>query len=197
IHRLVERADVFVTNTPLESRARLRIRWQDLAPLNPRLVYASMTAYGERGEEAPRTGVDATAPWARTGLTGLVRPPPPSPPDRPPRVSCFAAIMSALYQRDRTGRGTMVSTSLLANGLWWNATQIQAALCGARVEVRPPREEPATALANLYRCADNRWFLLNLLNDDRDWPQLLKALERPDLGDDPRFATTPARRPHA
>src|SRR5207253_5271118 len=61
--------------------------------------------------------------------------------DHPTGVSLFAAIMTALYQRDRTGRGTMVSTSLLANGLWWNATQIQAALCGARVEPRPPREE--------------------------------------------------------
>jgi len=90
-----------------------------------------------------------------------------------------------------------VSTSLLANGLWWNATQIQAALCGARVEARPPREEPATALANLYRCADGRWFLLNVLNDDRDWPHLLKALERPELATDPRFATTPARRANA
>ena len=117
--------------------------------------------------------------------------------DHPTGVSLFAAIMTALYQRDRTGRGTMVSTSLLANGLWWNATQIQAALCGARVEPRPPREQPATALANLYRCADNRWFLLNVLNDDRDWPHLLKALERPELADDPRFATTPARRANA
>ena len=114
--------------------------------------------------------------------------------DHPTGVSLFAAIMTALYRRDRTGQGTMVSTSLLANGLWWNATQIQAALCGAKVGARPPREEPATALANLYRCGDGRWFLLNVLNDDRDWPELLKALERPDLGDDPRFATTPARR---
>src|SRR5256885_2446639 len=205
LHRLVERADVFVTNTPLESRARLGIRWADLAPLNRRLVYASMTAYGERGDEAPRTGFDATALWARTGLMDLVKPSPDSPParslpgmgDHPTGVSLFASTMTALYQRDRTGRGTMVSTSLLANGLWWNATQIQAALCGARVEPRPPREEPATALANLYRCADGRWFLLNVLNDDRDWPHLLKPIERPDLGTDPRFATTPARRANA
>jgi len=205
LYRLIERADVFVTNTPLESRTRLGINWSDLAPLNPRLIYASMTAYGEHGEEAPRTGFDATALWARTGLMDLVKPSPDAPParslpgmgDHPTGVSLFAAIMTGLYQRDRTGRGTMVSTSLLANGLWWNATQIQAALCGARVEARPPREEPATALANLYRCADGRWFLLNVLNDDRDWPHLLKALERPELATDPRFATTPARRANA
>src|SRR5882724_2315180 len=205
LHRLVERADVFVTNTPLDSRGRLGIRWTDLAPLNRRLVYASMTAYGERGDEAGRTGFDATALWARTGLMDLAKPSPDSPParslpgmgDHPTGVTLFAAIMTALYQRSRTGRGTMVSTSLLANGLWWNAIQIQAALSGARVEPRPPREEPASALANLYRCADGRWFLLNLLNDDRDWPPLLRAIERPALADDARFATTPARRANA
>src|SRR2546426_6915211 len=205
LQRLVERADVFVTNTPLDSRAKLGIRWADLAPLNARLVYASMTAYGEHGDEAPRSGFDATALWARTGLMDLLKPSPDSPParslpgmgDHPTGVTLFAAIMTALYRRGQTGRGTMVSTSLMANGLWWNAIQVQAALSGARVEPRPSRDEPATALANLYRCADGRWFLLNLLNDDRDWPHLLRAIERPDLSDDPRFATTSARRANA
>jgi crotonobetainyl-CoA:carnitine CoA-transferase CaiB-like acyl-CoA transferase len=205
LYRLVERADVFVTNTPLDSRARLRIRWEDLGPLNPRLIYASVTAYGERGDEAARTGFDSTALWARTGLMDLVRASPDAPPprslpgmgDHPTGVTLFGAVMTALYQRERTGRGTMVSTSLMANGLWWNAIQVQAALCGARVEPRPAREEAASALANLYQCADGRWFLLNVLAEDRDWPQLVRALERPDLADDPRFATTPARRANA
>jgi formyl-CoA transferase len=205
LQRMIERTDVFVTNAPLDSRARLGTRWEDLSPRNPRLVYASITAYGEHGKEASRTGYDATALWARTGLMDLVKPSPDAPParalpgmgDHPTGVSLFAAIMAGLYRRERTGRGSMVSTSLLANGLWMNATQIQAALSGAKVVPRPPREEPATALANLYRCGDGRWFLLNALNDERDWPSLLRAVERPDLGDDPRFATTPARRANA
>ncbi len=205
LHRMIESTDVFVTNAPLDSRARLGTRWDDLAARNPRLIYASITAYGEHGEEASRTGYDATALWARTGLMDLVKPSPDAPPsralpgmgDHPTGVSLFAAIMAGLYRRERTGQGSMVSTSLLANGLWMNATQIQAALTGAKVEPRPPREEPATALANLYRCGDGRWFLLNALNDERDWPQLLRALERPDLDADPRFATTPARRANA
>jgi crotonobetainyl-CoA:carnitine CoA-transferase CaiB-like acyl-CoA transferase len=205
LQRLVRRADVFVTNTPLGSRRRLGIRWDDLRPLNARLIYASITAYGEQGAEAPRSGFDSTALWARTGLMDLVRPSPESAPsrslpgmgDHPTGVSLFAAIMAALYRREKTGTGTMVSTSLMANGLWWNAIQVQATLSGARVEPRPSREEPATALANLYRCGDGRWFLLNVLNDDRDWPTLLKALERPDLGEDARFATTRARRDNA
>jgi crotonobetainyl-CoA:carnitine CoA-transferase CaiB-like acyl-CoA transferase len=205
LRRLVERADVFVTNVPLDARARLGIRWEDLAPFNPRLVYASITAYGEHGAEAPRSGFDSTALWARTGLMDLLKPAPDSPParslpgmgDHPTGITLFAAIMTALHRRQRTGRGTMVATSLMANGLWWNAIQVQAALSGARVEPRPAREAPATALANLYRCADGRWFLLNVLNEDRDWPHLLRAIERPDLADDARFATTPARRDNA
>src|SRR5206468_4368125 len=160
---------------------------------------------GESGDEAPRTGFDATALWARTGLMDLVRAAPDAPPprslpgmgDHPTGVSLFAAIMTALYERERTGRGTMVSTSLMANGLWWNAIQVQAALCGARVEPRPPREEAASAVANLYRCADGRWFLLNVVAEDRDWAGLVRAIGEPDLLDDPRFATTPARRANA
>jgi len=203
--RLVARADVFVTNAPLDSRARLRIRWEDLAPLNPRLIYASLTAYGESGDEAAKTGFDATALWARTGLMDLIRAAPDAPPprslpgmgDHPTGVSLYAAIMTALYERERTGRGTMVSTSLMANGLWWNAIQVQAALCGARVEPRPSREDAVSALANLYRCADGRWFLLNLVQDERDWPPLLRAIEQPELANDPRFATATARRTNA
>jgi crotonobetainyl-CoA:carnitine CoA-transferase CaiB-like acyl-CoA transferase len=205
LHRLVARADVYVTNNPLDSRARLGTRWEDLSPLNPRLIYASITAYGEHGDEAPLSGYDATALWARAGLMDLVKPTPDSAParalpgmgDHPTGVALFAAIMTALYRRELTGQGSMVSTSLLANGLWMNAVQIQAALSGAKVEPRPPREEAASALANLYRCADGRWFLLNALNDETDWPALIAAIERPDLAGDPRFATTPARRANA
>ena len=205
LHRLVTAADVFVTNTPLDSRKRLGLRWEDLSPLNARLIYASVTAYGEHGDEAARGGFDATALWARTGLMDLSRASADAPPirslpgmgDHPTGVTLFAAIMAALYQRERTGRGTMVSTSLMANGLWWNAIQVQAALCGARVELRPPREEAATALVNLYRCADGRWFVLNVIAEERDWPRLLEAIERPELADDPRFATMPARHGNA
>src|SRR5262249_54868552 len=64
-------------------------------------------------------------------------------------------------------------------------------------EPRPPREEAASALANLYRCLDGRWFLLNVIDDGKDWEALLRAIERPDLHDDARFKSTEARRVHA
>lgn len=205
LHRLVRGADVFVTNAPLDGRARLRVRYEDLAPLNPRLIYASVTAYGERGAEAARPGFDSTALWARTGLMDLVRPSPDAPParslpgmgDHPTGMTVFGAIMAALYQRERTGRGTMVATSLLANGLWWNAIQVQGILCGARTVVRPPREQSVSALANLYRCRDGRWFLMSLTADERRWPDLAACLDRADLVADPRFATLESRRTNA
>jgi formyl-CoA transferase len=205
LHRLVREADVFVTNLPLDSRARLGVRWEDLAPLNPRLVYGSITAYGETGEEAARPGFDSTALWARTGLMDLVRPSPDAPPsrslpgmgDHPTGMSLFGAIMAALYRRERTGRGAMVSTSLMANGLWLNAIAVQGILCGARTTVRPPREEAVDALANLYRCRDGRWFLMTLTADGRRWQDFASVIGRADLVADPRFATPAARRANA
>ena len=205
LHRLVSGVDVFVTNVPLEGRARLRVRYEDLVPLNERLIYASVTAYGETGDEAGRPGFDSTALWARTGLMDLVRPSPDSPParslpgmgDHPTGMSLFGAIMAALYQRERTGRGGMVSTSLMANGLWWNAVAVQGILCGARTEPRPPREESLSALANLYRCRDGRWFIVTVTGDERRWEPFASGIGRGDLVADPRFATRESRRANA
>ena len=115
--------------------------------------------------------------------------------DHPTGMSMFGALMAALYQRERTGRGTMVSTSLLANGLWLNAIPVQGILCGARTVVRPPREEAVDAPGNLYRCRDGRWFLLALTADGRRWPAFAKAIGREDLLTDPRFAEAAAVAP--
>jgi crotonobetainyl-CoA:carnitine CoA-transferase CaiB-like acyl-CoA transferase len=205
LHRLVRDADVFVTNAPLESRGRLRVRYEDLAPLNERLVYASISAYGETGDEASKPGFDSIALWARTGLMDLVRASPGVPParslpgmgDHPTGMSLFAAIMAGLYHRERTGRGTAVSTSLMANGLWMNAIPVQGILCGTRTEVRPPREDAVSALANMYRCRDGRWFMLTITGDERHWPAFAKGIGREDLTRDPRFAETPGRRTNA
>src|SRR5690606_15023561 len=136
--RLVERADVLVTNLPMDIRGRLKVRWEDLAPLNDRLIYASITAYGEVGPEASKTGFDSTALWARTGLMDMVRAsrdtspaiPPGGMGDHPTGMSLYAAIMTALYRRERTGKGGMVRTSLMANGVWWGALTVQEMLCG-------------------------------------------------------------------
>ncbi|MBO9650391.1 MAG: CoA transferase [Variovorax sp.] len=205
LHRLVREADVLITNYPLPVRARLGLAWETIRELNPRLVYASLTGYGETGPEAGKPGFDATTYWARSGLADLTRPDAEGPPanpanglgDQPTAVTLFAAIVTGLYTRERTGKGGMVSTSLLANGAWANAMAIQGMLVGGRLVYRQPRSQPRNALTNFYRCRDGRWFILSLVTEERDWEAFLRAIERPALAQDPRFAATPARRENA
>lgn len=205
LYRLIRETDVFVTNLPIGVRPRLGVEYEVLAEHNPRLVYASLTAYGEDGPERLNTGFDSTALWARSGLMDMVRPAPDSPPakslpgmgDHPTGVSLYAAIATALFRRERTGRGGYVATSLMANGLWWNALHAQAMLCGAEYPRRPAREDAPNALHNFYRTADDRWLQLVVVPEDRRWPGLARALGRPELIDDPRFAVKSERHANA
>jgi crotonobetainyl-CoA:carnitine CoA-transferase CaiB-like acyl-CoA transferase len=205
LRHLLVQTDVFITNFPPAVRQRLRITYEDLGPLNDRLIYASFTGYGETGAEANKPGFDSNAWWARSGLMDVVRPEAEATParsvagmgDHPSAVSLYAAIVTALYRREHTGKGGQVTTSLMANGVWSNGYFVQAKLCGASIEPRPPREHAFNALTNHYRCSDGRWLILSLLNEDRQWPVLVGCLGRPDLLDDPLFATRPARHANA
>lgn len=197
---LVGKADVFITNFPGPIRRKLRLEAEDLMKLNERLIYASITPYGEVGPDKDRTGYDSTAWWARSGLMDHVRASPDSPPgfstpgmgDHPTATALYAAIVSALYRRQKTGKGGHVSTSLLANGLWSNGVLLQAALCGADLDA--PRQR--SALANLYRGQCGRWFILAIINDTRDWPRLLAVLGKEAWLEDTRFQTSESRRAH-
>jgi crotonobetainyl-CoA:carnitine CoA-transferase CaiB-like acyl-CoA transferase len=205
LHRLLGSTDVFITNFPLPVRERLKIAAADLLAINPRLVYGSITAYGETGAEAARTGFDATAYWARTGLMDMVRATTATEPcrsmpgmgDHPTATALYAAIVTALYRRERTGRGGVAQTSLLQNGLWANGCFVQNRLFGEHVAHRPPRSETPSALANHYRCRDGRWFLMALHNEARQLASFLKVIDAEHLAEDPRFATMPARRANA
>jgi len=202
--RLVKTADVMVVNFPLKVRERLKMRYADVAPLNPRLIYASMTGYGEQGPDAEQPGFDSTAFFARSGLLDALTyaggPPAfslPAQGDQMAGMNLFAAISMALLHRERTGEGSEVSTSLHASGLWSNAMLAQGALLGAFVAPRPPRNTPRSALANQYKTADGRWIQLTNVREDKLWPELCTALQRLDLLADPRFQTTDNRRAHA
>lgn len=205
LYRLVASADVFVTNFPLPVRDRLKLAADHLLPLNPRLIYASFTAYGETGPEAAKTGYDSTAYWARTGLMDAVRADPETVParsapgmgDHPSGTALYAAIVTALYRREKTGKGGLVSTSLLANGLWANASFVQTRLTGEHVPHRSAREHAPIPLANHYRTRDKRWFIMALFNEQRQLRPFLKAIGREHWADDPRFATGETRREYA
>jgi crotonobetainyl-CoA:carnitine CoA-transferase CaiB-like acyl-CoA transferase len=201
LHRLAAGCDVFITNFPPAVRERLGMTYAKLAPLNERLIYASFTGYGEKGEEANKPGFDSNAYWARSGLMDLVRADENTTParsvagmgDHPCAMAVYGAIVTALYKRERTGKGSHVSSNLMANGIWANGILAQAKLVGAKFGERRPRERALNAVTNHYRCKDGRWLILSLLNEDRQWPTLAKCLGREDLVGDVRFATRPDR----
>ena len=200
LHKLIKKADIFITNYPFPIRAKLKINAEDILEENKKLIYASLSPYGEKGEEKDKTGYDATAWWARSGLMHAVRnnsnsEPSSSTPgmgDHPTASALFGAIMMALYKREITGEGSEVSSSLMANGLWSNGIYNQAALCGANFVENTGRGTKG-ALAEKYKCKDGRWFILVMLNEEREWPLLLICLKREDVNDDKRFNTREGR----
>ena len=201
LHRLVAEADVFITNFPPAVRERLGLTFAQLAPLNERLIYASFTGYGEKGEEANKPGFDSNAYWARSGLMDLVRADENTTParsiagmgDHPCAMAFYGAIVTALYKRERTGKGSHVTSNLMANGIWAASVLVQAKLCGAKFQERRTREHALNAVTNHYKCKDGRWIILSLLNEEKQWPALARCLGREDLVSDERFATKAGR----
>jgi crotonobetainyl-CoA:carnitine CoA-transferase CaiB-like acyl-CoA transferase len=163
------------------------VRW------NPRLIYADVTGFGEKGPDAGLPGFDITSYWARSGLLSMTRDAgaPPTWPvagsgDNATAVGLYSAIVTALYRRERTGKGSYVTTSLLAEGVWSASVSIQAALCEAKFFAPHDRKNPANAALNVYRASDGAWFVLIVLPDKL--AAVAKAIGRPDLLTDPRFS---------
>src|ERR1700759_209375 len=193
VERLVKWADVLIVNTPHPARKKLKLEYDDVAHWNPRLIYADLTGFGEKGPDADLPGFDITAYWARSGLLSMPRDAgePPTWPvagsgDNATAVGLYSAIVTALYRRERTGQGSYVTTSLLAEGVWSAGVFIQAALCKADFFGLHDRTHPANAALNVYRASDDTWFVLIVTPDKLT--AVAKALGPEDLLADPRFS---------
>ena len=202
VQRLVEWADVLIVNTPHPARKKLGLEYDDVKAWNPRLIYADLTGFGDEGPDANLPGFDITAYWARSGLLSLTRDAgaPPTLPfsgsgDHATAVGLFSAIVTGLYRRERTGEGSYVTTSLLAQGVWASGVAVQAALTGATFYPQHDRMAPPNATLNVYRAAGDTWFLLVMT--PAQWPGLTTALARPDLAADPRFADAASQKANA
>ena len=201
LRRLVSWADVFVTNFPPHVRKKLKLSYEDISSINPRLIYASITGYGEAGPEADKPGFDITAYWARSGLMQFTREAssPPAVPvpgigDHATAVSLYASIVTGLYRRERTGEGCEVATSLIAEGAWATAAWLQAGLFGAKFSGEIDRANPPNAIAGAsYKTLDNRWVLLVFVEEDKNWPVFARAVGHEDWISDVRFAEAKSR----
>jgi crotonobetainyl-CoA:carnitine CoA-transferase CaiB-like acyl-CoA transferase len=205
LEELIRRTDVMIVNFPPPARERLRLRWEDVEPLNPRLIYCSLTGYGESGPDRDRPGFDVTAYFGRSGILDAARyeggPPGLSLPaqgDRATAMTLVAAILLGLRRRDRTGKGGWVGTSLYANGAWANGTTLAGAVIGGKLVTREPPHKPRNALTNLYRTKDDRWLQLLMVRDDRLWTKFCNVvIGRPDLAEDARFTDREERKQRA
>lgn len=198
--RLVESADVFLTNHRPRSLAGLGLTWPELQAINPRLIYAHGTGFGDTGEEIDKPGFDSVCYWSRSGieaglfpLDGWLGSPGYGAGDHPTGMALLSAVLMALLARERSGRGTRVSVSLLASGAWSNSVMIQAKLLGAQFLERRPRDDARSFTSVYYRAGDRRLFKMAVVDTRRDWPKVCRAIGRPELAADPRYATLEER----
>jgi len=202
--RLVKTADVFVTNYQTQLLTRFHLTWDELRAANERLIFAHITGYGEKGDDADLPAFDALAYWARsglmtsvTGLDGTPSAPRPGIGDHPTAMALFGAIMLGLFDRERTGRGSKVGTSLMASGAWAHACDLQARMLGATFPQRVPGSHPLNPLTAAYVTRDAKVFLLVQLDPEHEFPRLCRMFGAPELATDPMFATDAGRTEHA
>ncbi|MET8643091.1 CoA transferase [Streptomyces sp. NPDC004675] len=192
LKRLVEWADVVITNFPHGTREKLHLGYDEVSGWNPKVIYADITGFGDAGPDAGQPGFDLTAAWSRSGLLASTRDAgaPPTVPvwgsgDYMSAIAIYAAIVTALYRREQTGQGASVGTSLLAAGIWATGTLVAGALAGGTPFEPHDRKAPVNPLTNPYRTADGRWFML--VTSPPNWPGLTRVVGHPELLEDPRF----------
>jgi crotonobetainyl-CoA:carnitine CoA-transferase CaiB-like acyl-CoA transferase len=194
LERVLDRADVLLTNLLPERLVRFALDAATLRVERPELVLATLTGYGTTGPEANRPGFDYAAYWARTGFMDQLRDPE-SPPaflrggvgDHAAALALCTGILSALRVRDRTGRGQAVGVSLLHIGFYILGNDAALALASGQEPPRHDRRRARNPLWNHYRTGDDRWLFLVMIEAQRYWPAFCEAVGRPEWRDDPRF----------
>jgi crotonobetainyl-CoA:carnitine CoA-transferase CaiB-like acyl-CoA transferase len=202
LYRLVEQSDVFLTNMRPAAVENLKIGYAVLREINPRLIYASVSAYGPTGPEKHRGGFDYQG-QARSGLMysmgeagmppvacqfGIV--------DQATAIMTSHQILTALFMRERTGAGQEVHVSILSSAMYLLYFNILLTTVGG---LQVPRHQRAAEnpLRNYYRCGDDRWLMMTLTPPDRHWGPLCAALGHPELENDPRYDTDEKRSANA
>ena len=202
--QLVDRADVFVTNARMSALERAGLDYATASARNPRLVYASVSGYGVEGEERDRAAYDVGAFWSRAGVAAALTPDGLDLPyqrggmgDHMAGMAAAGAVAAALLARERTGDGQLVSTSLLRIGMYMLGWDISMSLRLGIPTVPMTVKAPPNPLINAYTAGDGRRFWMLGLQADRHWPDVLRAVSRPEWADDPRFNSIEVRWQHS
>ncbi|TES84354.1 MAG: CoA transferase [Dehalococcoidia bacterium] len=197
--KLIDEADVFLTNMSIEAPQKMGIGPEVLMKRNPRLIYAQASGWGRKGPDANELSFDYTG-IARAGLmmsSGERGTPPsqvlPGLGDELGGMVCAWAICCALYAREKTGKGQLVDTSLMGSLICMESLVLSAPAMLGQEFPREIRTQAGNPIYNHYRAKDDRWFILAHLQPDRYWPNACRALGMPELENDPRFNSIEAR----
>lgn len=222
MHRMVEQADIFLSNLRPFELERFKLDYETLSKINPRLIWGNITGYGKTGPDKDHPAYDTTAYWARAGLHYLLSMPGvpcvayrPAMGDTVAGLALAYGIMQALYVREKTGEGQAVDISLLHTGLYQMSFDVSGALITGK-DVKDWREEPApelqqqsmaaiaqimafyaartkSPLTGMYMTQDMRSLLFVILQPDRYWTKFCQAVGREDLGHNPKYETMEGR----
>ncbi|HEY7268317.1 MAG TPA: CoA transferase, partial [Dehalococcoidia bacterium] len=205
--KLLDQADVFITNVRPGSVGRLGLEYETVRQTNPRIIYCQVTGYGPETPDSDRASYDVGAFWARSGVVASLMAV--SMPDMPPPqqrggmgdhmtgLAAAGAISAALFKREKTGEGQRVAASLTRIGAYMMGWDYNAVLRTGMPVMPYDRLHAPNPIINCFRDRDGRWFWLLLLQADRHWPDLLRALGRDDIAKDERFANIMGRMQNA
>ncbi len=203
VQRLVARSDVFVQNFRKGVAARLGLDYESLRAHNPKLIYASASGYGPEGPDSGEPSFDLLG-LARSGIMFAA-----GEPDLPPQqisggvadqmgaIMLAYGVLTALLARERFGVGQEVDVSHLGSMMMLQGLSVAAKLMMGFSLPRMPRKQAGNPLWNHYRCQDDEWIGLAMLQSDRYWADFSRALGRPELATDERYSSAPARAKHA
>ncbi len=202
LYRLLEKADMFVTNYSLDVLKKYRLDYAGLKDSYPRLIHAVLTGYGSRGPKANDRGYDYVAAWSYGGLMDLVSAGPEYPPpiSRPGMMDIVASshitsgLLAALYHREKSGKGQGLELSLYHTAAWTLGLDIQTALYG-HPQPRWDRKQAPNPMYTSYRCKD-RWCMMCHPSQEY-WAPFCQAIGREEWIEDPRYATMEGREQHS
>jgi crotonobetainyl-CoA:carnitine CoA-transferase CaiB-like acyl-CoA transferase len=203
LYRLLDGADVFLTNLLPPARRRMQIDIDDIRARYPNIIYAVGSGLGRKGPDGDKGGYDSISFWARGGVASSITPddaefpvnqPGPAFGDLTSAAMLAGGISAAIAHRAITGEPSVVDVSLLAASMWLMQRGItQATVDGIERLPRPGRDKITNPLVNHYRTLDGRFLALCMLQSQRYWAKLCAVADRPDLAEDERFATAEGR----
>jgi crotonobetainyl-CoA:carnitine CoA-transferase CaiB-like acyl-CoA transferase len=203
LEELLATADVFISNLRPDALDGLGLEPAATVQRQPHLVYCSISGYGLHGPERNRPTYDIGAFWARSGLSMQMADHEGTPlnarggiGDHITGLAALGGLLAAVLEQRATGRGRVVEVSLLRTGAYVLGWDLGLQMTLGKVARAEPRDRNQAPLMNPYRAADGRWFFFTGLEASRHIGAVCRALGRPDLAEDPRFADASAIRRH-